>query len=572
MRKFIVLSLTYIMLSLFPFFAGADNWKIGILAQRGETFLSQQWQPWITWLNQRYPQQHFSLVPLQLDDLSQDKADNIDFILTNQSQFFYLNDQPVRWLATLQSPRQQHTNAGKVGSAILVNTDSDFYQITDLKGKTLSAVGENAFGGFLLGYNVLYQQGLVEDKNIFFRFSGFPVDNTVFWLQQHKVDAAIVPVCILEDLAREGKVNFSDFRVLAPQNNDLGCVSSTPLLPNWSLAAMKQVPNNVVKKLMTILLGDVPEDLPQWNPPYSDQQADNILRNLFRHPQQQNLWQSVKYWINQHQWQLLLLLFFIIFNYLWISYQVHRKSEALTQAHQEMRLYEQQLIKADRLSILGEMSAGIAHEINQPLTAIGMYSEGLKQQLKQRVNATSELQILDKIQIQVDRSRQIMRNLTGWAKGREDEKLHNIELKSCLEKTIDFIHQYYNSSSKIRLICAKQWQVCVKKTMLEQILCNCLLNALQAQANKIVISVQAKENSIQILIMDNGKGFSETELAFPFVPFRSRKKEGLGLGLTLCQRLIHSMRGEIYLKNCPADKGAMVILELPLNQGIGDKQ
>ncbi|MBF4102292.1 hypothetical protein INT80_02765 [Gallibacterium anatis] len=80
------------------------------------------------------------------------------------------------------------------------------------------------------------------------------------------------------------------------------------------------------------------------------------------------------------------------------------------------------------------MSAGIAHEINQPLTAIGMYSEGLKQQLKQRSDATFELQILDKIQVQVDRSRQTMRNLTsGWAKGREDERLHNIELKSCLE-------------------------------------------------------------------------------------------------------------------------------------------
>ena len=165
-----------------------------------------------------------------------------------------------------------------------------------------------------------------------------------------------------------------------------------------------------------------------------------------------------------------------------------------------------------------------------------------------------------------------MRNLTGWAKGKEDERLHNIELKSCLEKTIDFIRQHYNSRAKIRLICAKQWQVCIKKTMLEQILCNCLLNALQAQANKIMISVQEKENSIQILIVDNGKGFSETELAFPFVPFRSRKKEGLGLGLTLCQRLIHSMRGEIYLKNRPAGKGAMVILELPINHGVGGKQ
>lgn len=544
--------------------AMAQDWKIGILAQRGENYLREKWQPWIDWLNQQIPQQQFHLVALQLDELSKDKAKNVDFVLTNQSQFFYLNNSTVRWLATLQSPRQKHSDSGKVGSAILVKANSSYHQLTDLKGKTLAAVGQNAFGGFLLGYNVLYQAGLEENHDIFFRFSGFPADNTVFWLQQGKVEGAIVPVCILEDLAEEGKVKLQDFRVLARQTNEIGCWSSTILLPNWSLAAMLQVPDNIVKKLMTILLGDIPENLPQWNPPYSDQQADNILRNLYRHPQQQSLWADVQYWILQHKWQLLAGLLFILFNYLWITYQVHRKSKQLTQAHQEMRNYERQLIKADRLSILGEMSAGIAHEINQPLTAIGMYSEGLKQQLKQRETATMELAILDKIQQQVDRSRQIMRNLTGWVKGKEDEELQDLELKPHLQKAIDFIKQHYAAQAKIRLICPRNWQVRIKKTMLEQVICNCLLNALQAQADHIMVSVVDHQSHLHIMLIDNGVGFSQTELEFPFVPFRSRKKDGLGLGLTLCQRLMHSMSGDIYFQNRKNKQGAVVILELPL--------
>ncbi|MFC0322162.1 PhnD/SsuA/transferrin family substrate-binding protein [Gallibacterium melopsittaci] len=545
----------------------AQTWKVGVLAQRGESYVFQHWQPWIDWLNQQVPQQHFQLIPLQLDELSKDKAKNVDFVLTNQSQFFYLNDSTVRWLATLQSPRQKHSDSGKVGSAILVKANSPFHQLTDLKGKTLAAVGQNAFGGFLLGYNVLYRAGLEEGEDIFFRFSGFPADNTVLWLQQGKVDGAIVPVCMLEDLAAEGKVKQQDFRILAAQSNDIGCWSSTMLLPNWSLAAMPQVPDSLVKKLMTILLSDViPETLPQWNPPYSDQQADNILRNLYRHPQQQSLWADVRYWISQHKWQVLAGLLFILLNYLWISYQVHRKSKALTQAHHEMRLYERQLIKADRLSILGEMSAGIAHEINQPLTAIGMYSEGLKHQLKQRSDSTTELAILDKIQTQIDRSRQIMRNLTGWVKGKEDEEIQLLEVKPHLEKAIDFIKKHYTSQAEIKLICHQKWQVKMKKTMLEQVICNCLLNALQAQADTIIVKVTEQQTQLQITLIDNGIGFSEEELAFPFVPFRSRKKEGLGLGLTLCQRLMHSMSGDIQLHNRQDKKWAVVVLELPLEK------
>ncbi|MFZ7164390.1 sensor histidine kinase [Avibacterium avium] len=544
----------------------AQTWKVGILAQRGEHYAVQKWQPWINWLNQQLPEQNFQLVPLQLNDLSKDKAKNVDFILTNQSQFFYINDSTVRWLATLTTHRQQNMDSKKVGSAILVKENSPFYQLTDLTGKTLGAVGENAFGGFLLGYNELYQAGLKEGKNLFFRFSGFPVDNLLFWLKQGKVDAVIAPVCLLEELIDEGKFNLTDFRVLGQQPNNTGCQSSTPLLPNWSLAAMPSVPDNLVKKLITRLLSEIPIDLPQWDPPYSDQQANNLLRSLHRHPQQQNLWEEIQYWLLNYKWQLFFAILFILFNYLWMSYQIHRKSKALMQAHNEIRLYEQQLIKVDRLSILGEMSAGIAHEINQPLTAIGMYSEGLKYQLKQRSDLSNELDILDKIHTQVDRSRQIMRNLIDWTKGKSDEPPQLLSLKPYLQKIIDFIKKHYASKIEISLSCSANRQIKIRKMMLEQVICNCLLNSVQAQANKININVIEKGEQLQIILIDNGIGFTKEELAFPFVPFRSRKKEGLGLGLTLSQRLMHFMSGEIHLSNSQDKKGAVVILILPLEE------
>lgn len=100
--------------------------------------------------------------------------------------------------------------------------------------------------------------------------------------------------------------------------------------------------------------------------------------------------------------------------------------------------------------------------------------------------------------------------------------------------------------------------------MLEQIICNCLLNAIQANATEVEILVNIKQTQVQIHINDNGQGFSETELAFPFVPFRTSKANGLGLGLVLCQRLIQQAGGEIRLAN-NEPQGASVRLNLPFS-------
>ncbi len=561
------LKMFILLLSFMPALVYAQQWKIGILAQRGVAHTHATWQPWIDWLNQHLSPHQFTLVTLDLNDLIQDQAQGVDFILSNQAQFFYLNNNEVRWLVTLRSPRQiQSSTMGRIGSAILVRQDSPFHQLTDLRHKTVSAVGDNAFGGFLLGYNEFYQQGLVENKDFQLKFTGFPVDNTLLLLQERKVDAAIVPVCILEELVNEGVVKKEDFRLLAGKENVLGCLASTELLPNWSLAALSQVPDSLASKLVTLLLSQVPAHLPQWTPPYSTSQADTVLRGLYKHPQQ-NLWDSTKYWLQQYQGWIIFVLLLLVLNYLWISFQIHRKSKALQQAYQEMRHYEQQLVQADRLSILGEMSTGIAHEINQPLSAIRMYVEGVKYHLAQLPAEKNTVEILDKVLQQVDRSADIIRNLMNWAKGKKTPSSECVALKPLLQRVISFMSLQTHQKAQLNLNCPASLKLKIDTTLLEQVLCNCLLNASQAGASEIEVNVKAVGEYMTIHIVDNGSGFKAGELAFPFVPFRSSKANGLGLGLVLCQRLMRSINGDISLHNRLDQQGAEVILKLPNKVG-----
>lgn len=550
-----------LIMALLPQLAFAQSWKIGILAQRGIAEAHERWQPWIDWLNQQFDEHNqFSLVTLDLNDLETEQAQGVDFILSNQSQFFYLNNKEVRWLVTLKSLRQkQHDSTGRVGSAIFVRSESNFYQLKDLKNKRISAVGNKAFGGFLLGYNELYNQGLMENKDFKPVFTGFPVDNTLLFLEEKQVDAAIVPVCIFEQLVKEGKIKAENFRLLAEKPNHIGCLASTVLLPNWSLAAMPQVPGDLASKLITLLLNQASDNLPQWTPPYSTNQADNILHQLYKHPKQ-NLWQAIKYWFSQYQFWITGIILLLFVNYIWINWQIHRKSKALQQAYQQHQKYEQQLIQADRLSILGEMSAGIAHEVNQPLTAIRMYVEGMKYQAEEQRTQI----ILDKILQQVDRSAEIIHNLMNWVKGKSSEDIELINLKHLLKKVTQFISLQHYNKFQINLVCATDIYLEIKTTILEQILCNCLLNALQAKASMIDIIVEQEQKELKIRILDNGTGFQQIELDFPFVPFRTSKKQGLGLGLVLCQRLIQAMNGNIKLSNRQDQSGAEVTLILQI--------
>lgn len=534
----------------------AETYQIGILAQRGEAYTRTHWQPWVDWLNGQFPNEQFELVPLGLGEAN--SRAELDFLLTNQAQFFYLSRQNVRWLATLNSPHS--ADGGSVGSSIWVRADSPYQRLTDLKGKTLSAVDNDAFGGFLLGYYEFHRQGMQQNRDFDVQFSGFPVDNTLFLLAENQVEAAIAPICLMEDLAKEGKIKRSDFRLILQNPQARGCEASTELLPNWSLAAMPNVPNALVAQISTALLASQSPDLPRWTPPFSSFQADLILRELYRHPQQKSLWDTVLDWVRLNQFGLLAVAAFILFNLAALRYQVYRKSKALRAAHRKMQQYQQELATADRLTLLGEMSTGFAHELKQPLSAIRMYAEGLKNQ----TNDSYQRLILDKLIAQVDRSTNTMQAIRDWAKKRPSGEPQAVVLNELIAKVVEFVSVENRQNATIHLFSDNTFSLNINSTVLEQVITNCLLNALQAGATAIEICLQTVENELKITIEDDAGGFSQSQLDFPFVPFvpfRTDKPHGLGLGLVLCQRLMQTLGGGIELAN--GEQGARVTLSIP---------
>lgn len=105
-------------------------------------------------------------------------------------------------------------------------------------GKTVGAIDPQAFGGYLTGYKALSDAGIRPERDFHLRFTGFPADALLYLLRERAIQAAIVPVCLLEKMDQEGLINPADFRPLLQQAASVPCVTSTPLYPNWSFAAL----------------------------------------------------------------------------------------------------------------------------------------------------------------------------------------------------------------------------------------------------------------------------------------------------------------------------------------------
>ncbi|MGL6580932.1 phosphate/phosphite/phosphonate ABC transporter substrate-binding protein [Aeromonas caviae] len=221
-----------------PVQAMAEPIRIGVLATRGPALARAQWQPLLRWLALRVPGHRFVLHPLGLDELAEAVArEHLDFVITNPGQSVSLARQyPLAWLATLKSPAGGDNLA--IGAALVVPAQTPYQHWRDLEGQAVAAVSENAFGGYLAFRFEAGEQGVRLER--FFstvQFTGFPLDRLIERLAAGEVAAAIVPVCQLERMEREGKVARGAFRVLDDQAPaGFGCQSSTRLYPNWSFA------------------------------------------------------------------------------------------------------------------------------------------------------------------------------------------------------------------------------------------------------------------------------------------------------------------------------------------------
>jgi len=558
----------------------AADWTIGILALRGETATRTHWQSLVDSLNHAVPDAHFRLLPLDLDGMREAvNQGTIQFVLTNPGQFVQLNSHyHLRWLSSLRSGQGDALESMATGSTILVRDGSGITHPQDLAGKTLGAVDTQAFGGYLLGYRALRDAGLQVDESKV-RFVGFPADALLYLLREDAIQAAIVPACLLESMDSEGLIDKRQFHVLLQQNTAFHCLTSTPLYPDWSFAALPGVDDRVADAVTRALLSS-----PRWGAPTSTSDTEALLRELNRHPEQQRIGQTVIDWMRQHRLAIglgLLLVALFIANYGWVMVLVNRRGKALEQAHNQLRAQQQALEQARQMNMLGEMASGFAHELNQPLAAIRMYAQGGLNHLSAAENHAAVEKALINIESQAERCGLIIRHLREWATpARQNEHatenyipcdvagtLKQVLTLLQLDKAAPGLSVCLNSHQSIMLF--------LPPVLLEQVLANIILNAVQAGACNLWIDLHRDEQQYLIALQDDAGGIPAEQISDLFRPFHSGKKTGMGLGLVICQRLLRGVHGEISVNNHRApdgSEGVRVTLTFPADDNNGKTQ
>ncbi|MFC2075392.1 nitrogen regulation protein NR(II), partial [Bdellovibrionota bacterium] len=225
----------------------------------------------------------------------------------------------------------------------------------------------------------------------------------------------------------------------------------------------------------------------------------------------------------------------------------------------------EQLRQRDRLAVLGEMAAGLAHEIRNPLGAI----KGAAQYLLPPDNELSvpeeeQKEMLRVIVEEADRLNQVVSQFLGFARPYEQNR-QEVSLNKVVSKTIDVITKDVPERISISTeFSTKLPTIEIDPEQIRQVILNLLLNAVQSIENdgKVTLQTSMNNGSQSILIRDTGRGIPKENIKKLFIPFFTTREGGTGLGLPICQRIIHAHSGTIQIQSS-TEEGTSVSILLP---------
>lgn len=223
-----------------------------------------------------------------------------------------------------------------------------------------------------------------------------------------------------------------------------------------------------------------------------------------------------------------------------------------TRAQERLSDAREELAKANRLATLGQVTAGVAHEINQPLAAMRTYAENARAFLV-RADAAGADGALVKVVGLTERIGAITDTLRGFAR-RGGGPHGPVDLREALDGALMILDAALRHAGIVPTLPAPAEPVFVLARLveLEQVLVNLMRNAIEAMAEaqdgrapKLMIDVASRGEQVDIAIVDNGPGLDDAALAALFAPFRTTKPRGLGLGLVISQDIVTSFGGTL---------------------------
>ena len=245
-------------------------------------------------------------------------------------------------------------------------------------------------------------------------------------------------------------------------------------------------------------------------------------------------------------------------------------------AEQQARQHQQELGHVSRLSTMGEMATGLAHELNQPLSAIANYANGCTRRLQSSDGGKNDLiYALGQINSQANRAAEIIRRLRSMV-GKQPPVRSVADINDLVKEVSSFVEFDAKKSQGTieQELSLESLKIKVDAVQIEQVLLNLIRNALDAllevpeSGRRLVVRTERlAEGSIMVEVEDTGSGIGTEAATHLFEPFFSTKAGGMGMGLVISQTIVEDHNGKITAEPLP-EGGSRFRVILPGYQKI----
>ena len=242
-----------------------------------------------------------------------------------------------------------------------------------------------------------------------------------------------------------------------------------------------------------------------------------------------------------------------------------KRAEELSRQHQD------KLQRTARLITMGEMASTLAHELNQPLSAIASYATGCLNRLAAGDAEAEELAApLNKLAVQAQRAGHIIRRIHDFVR-KSEPLVAPCALNDVVEGVVSFLEaEARKRSIRVDLeMDTPSPQVNADRILIEQVILNLARNAMEAMGQtprsrrRLQISVRRQDGHALVEVADSGSGIAEDVAASLFTPFFTTKEEGMGMGLNICRSIIEAHHGRLWFEANPEGGGSLFRFTLP---------
>jgi len=555
---------------------GPEAVRIGVLATRGPERCLERWGPTAEYLTAEVPGHSFRITPLGYSEIVPAvERGELDFILANPSLYITLETRcNASRIVTLKSVCQGQVSTLYAGVIFTKAGRDDIRQLADLKGKTFMAVEEDSFGGWEMAWRELKEQGIDPRRDFADLRFGETHDAVVLAVGRAEVDAGTVRSDTLEGMAAEGQIRLDDFQVLAARPGSdapLPFLHSTRAYPEWPLAKARDTSDGLAQEVAVALMRMSPRSeaanaaqCAGWTIPHNYQSVHECLKELRVGPYED--YGKVTFQdVVARYWPWVIGAAVLLIAACAISFYVMRLNRRLgvalagygrelnerIRAEETLRKMEHLRANSEKLAAVGRLAAGVAHEINNPLTGVLTFAHLLRE--KENLDE-QDRQDLDLVIRETQRAGEIVRRLLDFSRETPATK-ERLDLNEVIRRTVRLpgIQKTFRQITLREDLSENLPEVEGNASQLQQVLLNLCLNGCEAMPDggTLTVTTAAREQDVLLTVSDTGCGIREDHLDHIFEPFFTTKPvgKGTGLGLSVSYGIIREHGGALEVES-----------------------